>query len=216
MYMQFGGKPVLRLLQRMRATGKLYEKQLRKYPDVRCEPLDFFYQCRRGMDALDANLFCDLMDCYSWREANWAVWLAALVPKSYWIDHLRQKKSQLLPHATLAIDLALIAAGERVSGVMPEHVDALSEVRSMLQELPATPYKMRLNMSSAQELCFDAEVTALRIKYRDGGLASARPLLRQGLLGYYRMTRSEWLLSGGVGAPNSPTDGPACGKSSAE
>jgi hypothetical protein len=199
-YLQFGSKSVLRLLKRMQATGRAYGKQLREFPGVRCEPLEFFYQCRRGMDALDAHLFDDLMHRYSWREANWAVWLAALKPDPAWVEALRQMR-QRDTHVAMTIDLALIAAGDSVPEPMPEYVSVLTEVRAMLHLLPSTPYRMRLSLAVEQQQRFDAEVDLVRARYRDGGYESAAPLLRQGLIGYYGMTRDAWLRSGAAAGP---------------
>lgn len=199
-YLQFGSKSVLRLLKRMQVTGRAYGKQLHEFPGVRCEPLEFFYQCRRGMDALDAHLFNDLMHCYSWREANWAVWLATLKPDPAWVERLR-KMRQSDTHVAMTIDLALNAAGDSVPEPMPEYLSALAEVRTMLHLSPSAPYPMRLSLAEEQQQLFNAEVDLVRAKYHEGGYALAGPLLRQGLVGYYDMSRAEWLRSGAAAGP---------------
>ncbi|RZI41153.1 hypothetical protein EGT07_18865 [Herbaspirillum sp. HC18] len=152
------------------------------------------------MNALDAKLLHDLLFAFSWREANWAAWLASLCPQSDWVQFLREKRPSL-SHGTEVIDLALASCGEPVSGHLDEQLGSLREIRNMLNELPEHPYLMRLSPTEEQEQQFNAEVEAVRKAYGTGGLTAARPLLQTGLIRYYGMSRREWLK---VSAPNAP------------
>ena len=200
-YMRVSNGRIGGLLKNMTTTGRAYRKVLRDYSMVRCEPLELFYQCRRGMNALDANLLHDLLFSYSWREANWAAWLASLRPQPAWVQCLYEKRPSLL-HGTEVIDLALAACGEPVTGHLDEQLESLREIREMLNDLPEHPYLMRLSPAAEQEQQFNAEVEAIRKAYGSGGLTAASPLLRTGLIRYYGMSRREWIKAGAPKAPN--------------
>lgn len=92
---------VLAWLRAVCANGRAYGKFLRQYPDVLCEPLDLLYLCRRASCTLGVALLQYLLFSYSWREANWGAWLAALAPDPAYAAHLEARKPQLPMRASL-------------------------------------------------------------------------------------------------------------------
>jgi len=193
-YLRLGNGRVGGLLATMKSSGRAYGKYLAQYPAVICEPLDFHYICRRAATQLNERLLQDLLFAYSWREANWGAWLAALAPDRMFVAYLSERRANL-PHGTQVIDLALAACEETVPRDLAEPYADLLEVRLMLQEIPVEPPPMRIAPSSETEIAYTLECDAVRAAYRSGGLAGARQLLEQGLLRYYGLTYREWLMS---------------------
>lgn len=203
MYMRLSGKGVCRVLEEMNIIARDYGKFVGAYPDVCCEPLAPFYLYRKAAGMLDEHLLCDLLFWHGWREANWGVWLAALAPRPEYAPHLA-RALHTLPRAGTLLQLALGACGEALPQELEASSAILDKVRATLDRLPAKPAPLRRSPSPDQERAMRRERLTIRDAYRAGGLDAARPLLRQGLTGYYDMRHAEWLALGAPAAPAVP------------
>ena len=87
-YLQLSDGRLLRHLEALCTPGRVYGKFLAQYADVVCEPLDLFYVCRRASCTLDEELLQDLLFSFTWREAHWGAWLAALAPMPPYAQHI--------------------------------------------------------------------------------------------------------------------------------
>ncbi|MFZ6777691.1 hypothetical protein ACO0LD_12745 [Undibacterium sp. Ji83W] len=193
-YMRVANYPV-RILKQMDAAGLAYRKFLSQYPTVRCEPLDFFYECKRGIMALDKQLLSDLLFTASWREANCGVWLALLAPKLEYKE-LLERMLPNQPHAESSLTLALAAIDGHVLPEREKEFAYLSNVRSMLDEIPDFSVPLRTALTSEQMPWYELERTAICETLKKDGLQGAQVLMRKGLFGYYRKDYRTWLRDG--------------------
>ena len=199
-YLDLSNGRLLGLLRRMECNGRLYRKFLPMYPQVCCEPLESFYLCRKNTNAFDLHLLQDFLFAYSWREANWGAWIAALAPKPEYVDHLRLRRSTL-PHGTWVIDLALAACGEALPHELKDHHRLWQSIMSMLDELPSAHVPLRLEPGPEIQEQWREEAALLKSAYREGGLPAANERMKQGLLGYYAMDHAEWQRKGAAPVP---------------
>jgi hypothetical protein len=194
-YLGLSNTTLLGMLRQMESTGRSYRKFLPLYPHVCCEPLEFFYLCRKNIDALDEHLLNDFLFAFGWREANWGAWIAALAPKPEYAAPLRQRRSAL-PHGARVIDLALAACGEPVAEGLAEHHQLRSSIARMLGELPSAHVPLRLEPGPAQAEQWRKEAAQARAAYLKGGVAAVQEQTRQGLLRYYGQSHQEWWRNG--------------------
>jgi hypothetical protein len=191
-YLQLANQNILRRMKSLRSGAQGYEKYLHQYPATLCEPLDLFYVFRRAACTLDEELLQDYLFSYSWREANWGTWLAALVPSNGYVTHL-QNRRQTLPHGSVVIDLAIASCG---AGCVPVglgvHWALLGEIRDLISQLPriASPLRLAPTIEDERSLC--AEIESLRTSYKSGGEAATKAAMQQTYLGYYFRPHLEW------------------------
>jgi regulator of replication initiation timing len=190
-YLQMSNRGLLRLLEETVQVGRKYERELRQYPEVQIEPLDFFYQCRRNIDAMNSHLLRDLLFWLSWREANWGAWLAMLAPRPeyFWIV---ANQGTVHPEGKDLRDLTLSMMTGQVPDHLKEHHALALELRKMIEPLPSQPRRLRENLKESQDKSYRAELDAVRKAYREGGLEKALPLTRQGLLGHFGQDYWAW------------------------
>jgi len=193
-YMRVAKRP-LNMLKEMDITGLAYHKFLSQYPTIRCEPLDFFYQCKRGIMALDKQLLRDLLFTSSWREANCGVWLALLAPKAEYKELLESMQSSMQP-ADSSLTLALaIMDGSPLTQWKTEFA-YLSTVRSMLDEIPDFPVPLRKAPAGEQISLYELERVNIHKALKKAGLQGAQALMHKGLFGYYKKDYRTWLKEG--------------------
>ncbi|NHZ39347.1 hypothetical protein [Massilia aquatica] len=202
-YLSLSDKSVCRVLERFNRAGRDYQKFVAAYPDICCEPLAPFYLYRKATGMLDEHLLCDLLFSGAWQEANWGAWLAALAPQPMYAAHL-SRRLPTLAHGRTVLRLALGACGETLPQELEACSAALDEVRETLARLPAQPAPLRLYPSPEHLRACHRERLAISAAYRAGGLEAAKPLIGQGLAGYYNMTHAEWLAAGAPEAPTVP------------
>ena len=193
-YMRVSNRP-LRILTQMDATGLAYRKFLSQYPIVQCEPLDFFYECKRGIMALDKHLLSDLLFTSSWREANCGVWLALLAPRAEYKELLEK----ILPNQSLAestLTLALAAIDGHIAPERKTEFACLSSVRSMLDEIPDFPAPLRIAPTPEQIPLYELERARICEALKKDHLQEALTLMRKGLFGYYKKDYRTWLREG--------------------
>ena len=197
-YLRLSNKGLNSLLKETLAGGDAYGQYFAQYPAGRIKPLDFLYQCRYNLDALDEHLLRDLLQA-TWREANWGAWLALLAPRPEYEALLLEIRGRH-PYGQDILELAIAAH----SGVVPAHLgeqhSSALRVRTMVESLQRQPRALRKNPGPSQQDAYQAELDAVRAAYRSGGAASALPLTRKGLLGYYG--EDYWAWAARQSAPN--------------
>lgn len=193
------------VLHQMKLNARSYQKFIGAYPAVRCEPLESFYLFRRGADMLDEEHLCDLLFCYSWREANWGAWLAALAPRPAYLPHLaRRVAAPGERDGSKVFQLALAACGNPLPQELSDLYAVLEEVRETLDRLPSRPAPLRRDATRDQERAFNRERLVLLDAFRSGGVEAAKNLLTQGIIGYFGMSYPAWLAAGAPDAPAVP------------
>ena len=194
-YLSISNGGLLQLLRRTETAGMAYRKFLPLYPEVCCEPLEFVYQCRRNVDALDVHLLSDLLFLASWREANWGAWLAALAPTEKYKQLLLERR-ETLSHGTDIIDLAAASIEGKVPDRLANHFEALGGVPQMLAEVRPVVVPLRQWPTLAQEAQYNGEVEQIRQAYRRSGLGAALECMRHGMVGYNGESYGSWLSRG--------------------
>lgn len=175
-YVRLSNKSLLPWLRGLLGDCVGYEKYLRQYPAVLCAPLDLHYVFRRAACTLDEELLQDLLFSWSWREANWGAWLAAIAPQAQYVDHLQRRRPSL-PHGTVVADLALAACAEAPgSPELAEHWTLLGQLRSQLEQLPELRSPLRLTPPLLNTPQSQRGVDAVRAAYRRGGVTAAREI----------------------------------------
>lgn len=193
-YLRLADQHILKWLEALCADGRAYGKFLPQYPAVMCEPLDTLYVCRRASCTLDEELLQDLLSCFSWREASWGAWLAALAPSPAYAAHLEVRKPGL-PHGSVVIGLALAACGAMaVPAALGRHSELLGTLRAQIEELPRVTSPMRLHPTAEQEMALRVETDLVREAYRRGGRAAAQEALSR-LSSCYRQGHTAWVRS---------------------
>ncbi|RQP26423.1 hypothetical protein [Piscinibacter terrae] len=209
-YLRLSNGGLAGVLKSMCMAGRDYAKFLQHYPTVQCEPLEWFYLCRRASCSLDEPLLQDLLFSYSWREANWGAWLALLAPRSSFVDHLEERRPTL-SHGAHVMELALAACGDRrVPDTLVQQARWASEIRGLLELMPRAFSPMRLNPSQEQEVAMSGSVEDVRAAFRQGGLQQAKLVLKQGPWSDYVLTPAEWLAkaAGATVGPPMPATSP--------
>ncbi len=191
-HLRLSNKSFLACLQSLRASAQGYEKYLSQYPSVLCAPLDLLYLIRRAACTLDEALLQDLLFSYSWREANWGAWLAALAPNRGYVEHLRRRRPTL-PYGAIVVDLASAACGgDQVSTEYAEHWMLLCELRELLGQLPRVVSPLRIGPTIEEEAQMKSEMEVVRAAYRQGGATAARKAMGQKHLSHYLRGHLEW------------------------
>ncbi|MEK8031125.1 hypothetical protein AACH06_09895 [Ideonella sp. DXS29W] len=196
-YLGLSNKSITRQLQSLCASVQGYEKYLGEYPMVMCAPLDSLYVFRRATGMLDEDLLQDLLFAFSWREANWGAWLAALAPQAAYAPHLRRRRAHL-PHGTSVIDLALAGcAGEPVPAEVQDALGLLGRLRQWLQQMPPIHTPLRRAPSADEWAARASEIEQIRQAYRQGGADRALQRWRSGPLAHELVDLGTWVRSGG-------------------
>lgn len=195
-YLQLSDKRLLACLKTLCGSGRTYAEVLRQYPGVACQPLDPFYLCRRASCTLNEDLLQDLLFSFSWREANWGAWLAALQPRSAYAKHIRRRRPQL-PYGQEVTGLALAACGAaNLTAGQAEQWELLQQLRTHLALLPPLISPMRFSPTVEQEAAMRADVDAVRQAYRQGGAFAARQVLDQTPFRHWLQDHVAWARSG--------------------
>ena len=191
-YIKLSNKDVFSTLKILCERVGGYEKHLQFYPRILCAPLDDLYIFRRASCTLNSELLQDLLFSWSWREANWGAWLAALAPSGHYIEHLENAKS-MYPHGTIVHELALSSCGvETVSDEAVEHLQFLTKIRDWLDCLPRCSSPLRIAPMPEMQQAINNEVEATRSAYKAGGVTAARRVMENGSLGYYLRDHVAW------------------------
>jgi len=196
-YISISNGGLLGLLHRTENAASSYRKFLAKFPEILCEPLEFLYQCRIGVDTLNVELLSDFLFTSSWREANWGAWLAMLSPRHEYRALLRSKRESL-PHGTDIIDLAVASVDGGAPERLQRHFESSLRLRDLLSDVQPMQVPLRLWPTEAQEAQFNCEVELIREAYRTHGHDAASHRMRQGIVGYYGESYRTWV---GRGAP---------------
>lgn len=200
------GIGVLGTISTMVQAGTGYRKFLKLYPDVRCEPLEPFYICRRVTGALTFPIVKDLLLNHGWRGANYGALLVLLAPKPEYLPLLVDASSRW-KYADRAIELAMVACGG-FSPLAPDlqkfHAHCTS-VREMLDELPFVPLPLRPPLTEFMYRELRKELEAVRVLYRTEGVEAARTAMKTGLIGYIDLRHLEWVQ---LGCPAPPVVDP--------
>ena len=197
-YIALSNDGLLDLLKKTAATGKAYAEYLPQYPAVRVEPLDFLYQCRHNVDALDEHLLNDLLQA-TWREANWGAWLALLSPRPEYAALLLKVRGRH-PHGTDILALAIAAHGWSVPPALTGYWGWALRIRNMVDALQPQTRTLRTNPTPEQLVAYRAEVESVWAAYKTGGASLALPLTQKGLLGHYREDYWSWSARNATGS----------------
>lgn len=194
-YIDISNRRLLGLLQKTENTANSYRKLLARFPEILCESLEFLYQCRIGVDALNVELLSDYLFASSWREANWGAWLAMLSPQHDYRAPLLSKRESL-PNGTDIIDLAVASIDGTTPVRLQRHFESSMRLRGLLAEIKPMQVRLRLWPTEAQEAEFNREVELIRAAYRLHGLDAALLQMRQGIVGYYGQSYRTWVERG--------------------
>lgn len=190
----------------MTLAGTGYRKFFKLFPDVRCEPLEPFYICRRVTGALTFPIVKDLLFNHGWRGANYGALLVLLAPKPEYLPLLVDAASRW-KYAGPAIELGMVACGG-FSPLAPDlqkfHARCIS-IREMLDELPFVRLPLRPLLTEFMYRELRKEREAIRALYRTQGLEAASAAMKTGLVGYIGLRHLEWIK---LGCPAPPVADP--------
>lgn len=200
------GTGVLGAISMMVLAGTGYRKFFKLFPDVRCEPLEPFYICRRVTGALTFPIVKDLLLNHGWRGANYGALLVLLAPKHEYLSLLVDAASRW-KYADRGIELAMVACGG-FSPLAPDlqkfHARCVS-IREMLEELPFVRLPLRPPLTEFMYRELRKELEAITVLYRTEGLEAARKAMQTGLVGYIGLRHLEWVK---LGCPSPPVVDP--------
>lgn len=185
-----------RFLRSQVEAGDECEASLRAYPDLRIEPLAFFYTCLQSLGALDQPFLAALLANHTFRGVVWGSFLAMLQPSDAFVGALRDAGPRC-PHQAWIVDCAVAAIEGRPQ--VPEHDDVAvlaARCRRLLDGIPRPVVPLRPRPTAAEFARMAREREHVRACYRSGGADAALAAIRGTLIGYYAQDYRQWVRSG--------------------
>lgn len=166
-------RSALRFFENVTQTGDELAHVLCCYPEVRYEPLDFYYVCMQSLGALNERVLSDLLSEQGWRGVLWGALLVALSPDARYRS-LLESASGVAPYQQWAIDLALAnLAGEQYADNLALQ-QTISKLSTQLEGLA------RLNVVLQESLPVEEQQLRqqkVREAYRQAGFYAAQAVL---------------------------------------
>lgn len=191
-FRQIGSHFCARQIRNMRQSGDNYFKFLGAYPQVKCEPLDFHYLCKRCIDTLDAGVMHALLHQMS-RSADIGVFLLLLAPHREFRKMLMDVRSHLKPWL---LELALSCIDGRMPTGQEAQLGDLEQIRRQLAQLPSCQVPLRPAISKSQEEQMRQEADVIRKINKAGGADAVLAHLPGTLRRYYSQSHKTWLAGG--------------------
>lgn len=162
-----------------------YAKFIDQYPQIKCEPLEFLYQCLRSVSMMSPKLLDDQID-FGWRGALWSSWVALITPhdNSYFIPAL-EKINGVYPHNDWIVKLAL--AHCKKTNPQHEIIQLAEQFRAFLKTMPKLDIPLRKWPSPMQLKLYELRCYILKRTYRLLGTDAA--------LKFMQKSKQEWELS---------------------
>jgi len=172
---------------------EVYSKFVPKYPEVKCESLEFLYHCLKCVCAINTELVEDLVNS-SWRGPVWASWLALITPYEndcFYLALSRVRKQ--VPEYHWIIDLAL----ESYLGHSSSHelVTIANKYKSYLSMMPKIDVPMRLWPSEEEETIYYARCDMVKVVYKEKGTNAALSYLNKTKKFEWELSYKEWRVS---------------------
>ena len=183
----FAGVPVLRLAKPDNARsflsvavrdGSELCHVLRAYPQVRYQPLEFFYACLQSLGAQNEKLIEDLTSHYTWRGVVWAAWLVALAPEARFAPYLKRVREGM-PHNQWIVELALCEVEGSLCEKYSNHQGLVRTMRSLLHEIPRPTIELRKAPNEAELQELEVASRAVLVAYRSRGVDAALRTIRE-------------------------------------
>lgn len=190
----------LKVLKGVDAKLGIFSHLLHHYPASQYEPLEFLYASRRALDAYNTQLLTDLVmdDLHTFQ--TFGLWLNCL--KSTPCDETVLRATTPMSHGGRELlTIALARHGDDLPEALKQLADKVTTIRSLVNSMLDQPHPLRLSPAGAVLDVYLAERALLQDAYRTGGLAKAKPLLKQPLLHYYLLTPEQWRLAGAPSIP---------------
>ena len=170
-----------------------YSKFIPKYPEVKCEPLEFLYHCLKCVCAINTELVDDLVNS-SWRGPVWASWLALITP--YENECFYQALTDVRKHEPehhWIIDLAL----ESCLGNSSSHelVAIAEKYKSYLSMMPKMDVPMRRWPTEEEEVIYYARCDMVKVIYKEKGTNAALRYLNKIKKFEWELSYKEWRAS---------------------
>lgn len=167
-----------------------YSKFIEQYPQVKCEPLEFLYQCLHSVSAMNPKLLNDLTN-FNWRGAVWSAWLAIITPydNRYFIPEL-EKISGVHPYNDWLVKLALKYC--KNGGSDHELIRLSDKFRSFLTKMPKVEVPLRKWPSPTQERLYKIKCFRLKCIYRKKGTDAALRFLKKSKKHDWELSYNEW------------------------
>lgn len=168
---------------------------LHAYPDVRVEPLDFFYTCLHSLGALDQAFFEALLVDHTWRGVVWGAWLSMLAPERAFADPLRAAGPKW-PENRWLVDCALSTIEGRAASPEHEAVVALAaRARRCLEGVPRPGVSLRAEPTKAEIAQMARERERIALIYANMGTDAALRALRGTLVAFHAQDYVRWARS---------------------
>lgn len=159
----------LQFFENVTQTGTELANTLSRYPEVRYEPLDFYYVCLQSLGALNERALNDLLTEQGWRGVLWGALLVCLSPE----PHLRtilESASGRAPSQQWAVDLAVAMLDGVQWAENPPLQQAILRLRTQLDGL-SRPVVVLTSLPSCEQLLYRQEI--VRNAYRTAGADAA-------------------------------------------
>ncbi len=170
-----------------------YSKFIPQYPQIKCEPLEFLYQCHQSLCALDEKLFEDFINS-GWRGIIWASWLAAIspYPESYRSIRLLNARDNA-PYNQWIVDLALASLSEKKNEANPIF-EILDDYKNYISILPYKKLPLRECCSEEYIRYRKKERKVVLAIYKNKGIDAAIKHIKETPKSEYDVEYKDWLI----------------------
>lgn len=168
---------------------------LSEYPEVRIEPLDFFYTCLQSLGALDQAFLEGLLFEHTWRGVVWGAWLSMLAPRDTFAAPLRAVGPRW-PENEWLVECAISAIKGRAPP--PQYVslvDLATRCRRLLDGVKRPVVRLRLGPTDAEIARMAREREQIALVYARRGADAALRCLPGTIVAFYAQDYTRWAKS---------------------
>jgi hypothetical protein len=162
------------------------------YPELKVEPLEFFYLTGRSLGMLDTVSLQSLVTTSTWRGVVWGGWLALMRPSADFSGVLGAASSRE-PDNLWAVRCALaLVEGQAPPEEFAELSALAARVRDALSALRIERTPLRSQPTDQERRVMDEERRLVRAAYKAHGVERATLVLRGTLLYELSMPYARW------------------------
>jgi hypothetical protein len=165
---------------------------LEAYPEVKVEPLEFFYLTGRSLGMLDADSLASMVTTATWRGVVWGGWLALMRPRPEFAAVLASAAAHA-PDNLWPIRCALaLVEGRSPPAELVELSELAGRVRDALRTLRIARTPLRRDPTDEERSVLEQERSMVRAAYERHGADGALQVLRGTRLYAHTMPYARW------------------------